>query len=195
MMKPALLLGLIFSASLVVLPASPADAAPETYNMDPDHSSVVFRARHHGISYLYGMFLEKSGSFTYDPQNPSNSSVEWTVQTDSVFTNHRRRDSDLRGPDFLNAKQYPTIRFESTRVEPIDDSQLRVTGDLRFHGTTREISTVVELSGSGRDNQGNFRRGFFSQFTVRRSHFGMDYLPNVVGDTIQITVALDGVRQ
>lgn len=195
MRKFALLFVLLFATSTVVLTTAPVQAAVERYEMDPVHSSVLFRAKHYDVGYTYGMFLEKSGSFAYDPENPSNSSVEWTVQTDSVFTNHRKRDSDLRGPDFLNAKQYPTIHFESTRVEPLDGSRLRVVGDLRFHGTTREISTVVELTGSGQDNQGNFRRGFLSRFTIQRSNFGMDYLPGVASDTIQLTLSLEGVRQ
>jgi polyisoprenoid-binding protein YceI len=173
-----------------VVPSLAAD-----YKLDSAHSSIIFKAKHLDIGYIYGMFLEYSGSVTYNPEKPKNTTFDVTVQTDSVFTNHRKRDNHLKSPDFFNAKQYPEITFESSSVEAVNDSTLRISADLTIRGVTESVTTDVKLTGSGKGPQGNFRRGFKSTFTINRLDYNVDFMPDSLSKEIPVTITGELIRQ
>lgn len=179
----------LFGATLV----APLQAAE--YQLDPQHSSVVFKAKHMDIGYIYGMFLDQSGTIQYDPEKPKATEIELTIDAKSIFTNVKKRDNHLRSADFFNVKQYPEITFNSTSVEPENNSTLRVTGDLTMHGVTRELTTTVSLTGSGKGPQGKFRRGFMTELTVNRMNFGVDYMPDALSKEIKVIVTGEVIRQ
>ncbi|MFP4597730.1 MAG: YceI family protein [Persicimonas sp.] len=169
-------------------------AQEKSYQVDPVHSNVVFRVKHSDLAYVYGQFLKFDGSVDYNADKPSATSIEWTVDADSVFTNHRKRDGHLKSPDFFNAKQHPKISFKSTKVTKKGD-KLRVKGKLTLNGKTRTVSTDVELTGSGKDQEGNPRLGFLSEFSIDRSDFGMDFMVGPVSDQVDLTVSTEVVSK
>jgi polyisoprenoid-binding protein YceI len=60
-----------------------------------------------------------------------------------VDTRVEMRDNDLRSPNYLDVKKYPTITFQSKKVEASGGGKLKVTGDLTIHGVTKEV--VLDL--------------------------------------------------
>lgn len=186
---------ILFAAAvaLALAGATPAHADLEKHKIDPNHSSVLFKAKHLDVGYVYGRFLEFDGRLEYDSDNVANSSVTWTVDTDSVYTNQRKRDRHLKSPDFLNAKQFPKIKFVSTKVVKKSDDVLTVTGKLSLHGQTRTLTTDVKLTGSGEGPQGNFHRGFTTTFTIDRTAWGIDHMPGAVNDDIELIVAAETI--
>ena len=48
-------------------------------------------------------------------------SFAMAIKTDSVDTANKQRDAHLQSPDFFNAKQFPTISFQSTAVKAVKD--------------------------------------------------------------------------
>ena len=44
--------------------------AGETYVIDPDHSSITFRIKYLGITFVYGSFPNAGGTYTLDDENP-----------------------------------------------------------------------------------------------------------------------------
>jgi len=69
-----------------------------------------------------------------------------------------------------------------------------VTGDFTLKGVTREITVEAVHIGSGRDPFTQYRAGFETVFTIRRSEFGMDAMLGGIGDEVRITVAIEGKR-
>ncbi len=49
--------------------------AAETYVIDPDHSSITFRIKHLGITFVYGIFPNASGVYTFDDTDLENASI------------------------------------------------------------------------------------------------------------------------
>lgn len=189
-----LLMIALFTMSTLLFSTS-VFAQQTSYQVDPVHSSVVFRVKHSGIGYVYGQFLKFDGTVKYDQGNPSKTSIEWTIDSNSVFTNHRKRDTHLKSPDFFNAKQHPEISFKSTEVAKEGD-KLRVTGKLTLNGKTRTITADVELVGSGKGQQGNQRQGFLTEFSVDRSDYGMDFMVGGgVSDQVDLTVSTQVVAK
>jgi hypothetical protein len=56
----------------------------DTYKVDPVHSSLVFSAKHFGVTDFYGQFKEINGTVTFDAADPSKSSVEISVPVEGI---------------------------------------------------------------------------------------------------------------
>ena len=116
---------LIFSAVIVsslLVPPSTCDAAD--YDLDNSHTSLIFGVSHFGYSFTYGRFNTVAGGFSFDKENPTASKFKFEIDSSSVDTNDAKRDEHLRGPDFFDAKQFPTITFESTSVRAVSYTHL-----------------------------------------------------------------------
>src|SRR5438876_493723 len=99
-----------FSAAAVVATICGATSAfADTYKVDPAHSTVIFKAKHMNTSNVYGRFDDVSGTINLDEKDPTKSTIEITIKADTVNTNQEKRNEHLKSPDFLNAKQFPTI--------------------------------------------------------------------------------------
>jgi polyisoprenoid-binding protein YceI len=173
------------------------DAQVEHYLIDTRgaHAFVQFRIPHLGYSWLYGRFNDFEGEFTFDPQNPSNSTVEVTIQTRSVDSNHERRDNHLRNEDFLNVEAFPEAHFRSTAFQPLGGDQYTLTGDLTLMGQTRQIEIDVEHFGAGEDPWGGYRRGFSGRTALTLADFGIDYDLGPDSRVVEMILDIEGIRQ
>ena len=170
---------------------APMVAQAETYKLDQAHTSVVFRAKHLGMSYTVGRFNEFEGELTLDG---SNSSLETTINAASVDTGNDDRDDHLRGPDFFNVKAHPSIRFVSKSAQMKGDT-LMLKGELTLHGVSKPLTLELKKLGEGQGPRGKYRVGFEFDTTIKRSEFGMDKLLDAVGDEVHIYVSFEAIRQ
>lgn len=184
----------VVTIGLIGLLTLPANAA-ETYKLDPDHTSIVFRVMHLGVGNVYGSFAGATGSLKYDENTPSNNSIEIQVSAANLYTAVEKRDNHLRSPDFFHTEKFPTITFKSTSARKIDNTSFEISGDLSLLDKTLPIRTRVVQTGQGKDPWGNFRRGFETTFTIKRSDFGMGFMLNAASDEVQVTVSLEGIRK
>ncbi len=146
-----------------------------TYQIDAAHSHVQFSVRHLMVANVRGSFSGVTGTVSYDPDKPAETTVNATVDVNTINTNDEKRDGHLKSPDFLDSAQYPTMIFKSRLVEAGKD-QHKVTGDLTLHGVTREVALVVEeVSGESKDPWGNIKMGATVKGKIKRSDFGLTW--------------------
>src|SRR3979490_2759260 len=107
-----------------------------SWQIDPYHLQVEFAAKHLGMMTVRGHFTEATASGTLDPENPTNSSVEITIDSASVRTTTPARHNDLPSSNFLDTEHYPTITFKSTSIQPDGKDRFSMTGDLTVKGVT-----------------------------------------------------------
>lgn len=191
-MKKAVLVAALLMGSPAVL------ASAESYVVDTEgmHASVNFKVSHLGYSWLTGRFDDFKSEFVFDEDNPSNSSVEVSINTNSINTNHGERDRHLRGKDFLNTKKFPKATFKSTSVTADDDKgEYRVQGELTLHGVTQPVEFDIEQVGAGNDPWGGYRRGFEGELAIKPADFGMNYDVGPLANTVYLEFHLEGVRQ
>jgi polyisoprenoid-binding protein YceI len=179
--------------ALSLLPISALQAA-DTFEIDPVHSSVLFKVRHLNVADFYGRFNEIKGTVSFDKDSPEKSSVTAEVPIESVDTHNDKRNQHLKSPDFFNAKQFPNISFKSTKVEKAGDD-FKVTGDFTLHGVTKSITVEFEKVGEGKGMQGEIRAGGKTEFKIKRSDYGMNFMLNGIGDEVEITISLEGVKK
>lgn len=171
-----------------------ADARGLEYKVDPDHSSVIFKVKNKGISYVFGRFNKISGTIKADKlRKPSTFEIDAEVVTKSIDTGNIKRNNILKGKQYLNAKNNATISFKTKSSTDIDDdNKFEITGDLNFFGTSREITVKCEFIGMVKIDSRTRRAGILATFTIKRSDFGMDYNLEEIDDEVTITVNLEG---
>jgi polyisoprenoid-binding protein YceI len=153
--------------------ASPAGISGD-YVLDPAHTRVGFSARHAMVTKVRGAFHDVEGIAHVDADNPAESSVRVTIQSDSLTTGNAQRDGHLRSADFFDIKNYPEIRFVSTDVTR-DGTDWTITGDLAINEVTKPITVVFEETGAATDPFGNERVGFEGSVTINRGDWGLKW--------------------
>jgi polyisoprenoid-binding protein YceI len=172
-----------------------------SWTIDTAHSEVNFAARHMMISNVRGGFEKFSGTVDFDEVNPANTTVSVQIEAASLSTRDAQRDGHLRSADFFDVEKYPTISFESKRVEVLDERHARLTGDLTIRDVTREVTLEVEYSGMSKSPWGSTNAGFTASTKISRKNWGLNW--NValetggwlVGDEIKIDLELEIVKQ
>lgn len=140
---------LSLAAAVAVLAAGLAAARPAAarpYRVDPLHSSVRFSVPYElmVLGEVQGWFRDFEGRVAYDPDDLAGSSVRVVIQAGSLDTGFAPRDRHLRGADFFDSERYPTITFESARIESGPEDH-RLVGTLRLRGVEREVTVPFRL--------------------------------------------------
>lgn len=145
------------------------------YIIDSAHTQIGFVARHAMITRVRGQFDEFEGSVHLDGDDPSRSSAQVTILATSIRSHNETRDEHLRGSEFLDVANHPTITFASSAVELVDGSTFAVTGDLTIRGVTRPVTVEFALTGAETDPWGTFRVGFEGSATITRKDWGVSW--------------------
>lgn len=198
-----------------------AEGGSESYAVDPAHTSATFKIEHMGISWVFGRFDDVSGKCMIDKADPTKSIFEITIKATSVDTNNAKRDEHLRSEDFFNVKKFPEMVFKSTSVkkaaatthpapaggtttspaaDPMPqsadaDARYEVTGDFTMHGVTKPVTFIICGGKEAELPKGTHRIGFFAEFSLNRTDYGMDKLPGAVGSEVKIAVSFEAVKQ
>ena len=143
------------------------------WNLDPTHAAVDFSVRHMAISTVKGAFK----SFTATGEtNAAGLPISLSMQIDatSINTNSAQRDGHLNSPDFFNTAEFPTISFESKKVEGAADD-LTITGELTIRGITKPVTLKGEMSETITDPWGNKRTSLAVKGKISRAEWGLTW--------------------
>ncbi|KOG42497.1 YceI family protein [Streptomyces resistomycificus] len=143
--------------------------------IDPAHSRIGFSVRHAMVTTVRGAFQEYQSRLYFDGREPARSQAEIVVSTASVDTGVEQRDAHLVGRDFLDARTYPRMRFNSTAVQLSGTDVYRMAGDLTIKDTTRPVVLELTYIGHVTDPFGYERVGFDGTTTINRSEWGLTY--------------------
>jgi polyisoprenoid-binding protein YceI len=163
----------------IVLQAAGHDRLPSpgTWTIDPAHSIVRATARHLGMSRVEGRFTELA----------------------SIDTGSRDRDTHLRSPDFLDVKQFPTLRYRSSGLTRLSDDHWQLDGGLTIRDITRPVALDVHYGGSGPDPWGGTRMAAKATTQLHRSDYDINWnmgLPGgltLIGPTLRIELDIQAV--
>lgn len=184
-------------ATSVALFSTFSVAAPVNYVIDTKgmHASVNFKVNHLGYSWLTGRFEKFGGNFVYDADQPANSKINITIETNSVNTNHAERDKHIRNEDFLDVDKYKTAKFVSTSITENTDKTLTVKGDLTLHGVTKPIAIQATKMGEGKDPWGGYRAGFAGTTSIKMADYGITYNLGPASTHVYFDLHIEGIRQ
>ncbi|MEW2808572.1 YceI family protein [Streptomyces massasporeus] len=165
------------------------------YVLDTARTRIGFTARAALVSKVRGRFDAFEGSARLDGGSPSQSAVRLTIRAASVQTRNTKRDDHLRSGDFLDAESHTALTFASTRVEQTGGTRFTVTGDLTVRGVTRQVTVDFELTGSGRDPQGNQSAACTGRTVIDRHDWGVSGARGMVGRKVTLEFDVTAVRR
>ena len=181
----------IFSALLLARAVTQAAAASETYEINPQNSSVLFKVRLLWTTNIEGRFYGGvSGRVSLDSDAPQKSIVKLEIKTATLNTGLSSLNNEIKGAAFLDVEKYPLITFKSTSAERVNDQQYNLTGDLTFHGVTKQLTLRSHLIGQSKDSKGQLRTGSDNYLVIKRSEFGIKGDAPAVGDDIFLTIRI-----
>jgi polyisoprenoid-binding protein YceI len=192
---------LTLAATLVAILAVSSPAAVTTWQIDPAHTAAGFSVKHMMISTVRGQFKGVTGTVNWDDQDISKSSVDVTIDANTVDTGEPKRDADLKSANFFDVAHYPTITFKSVKIEKISAAKMKVTGDLTIRGITKPAVLDVEgPSGAIKDPYGNTRVALNATTTINRMDYGVKWNAKldagvVVGDDVNINIDLEMIKK
>jgi polyisoprenoid-binding protein YceI len=192
-LKKSLLTLAVSSIGIMSLPALADNYVIDTKGA---HASINFSIKHLGYSVLTGRFDTFSGDFSYDPAKPEASTVNVTIDTGSINSNHAERDKHLRSPDFLNVEKFPKATFVSKKIVlDGDKDEFDIVGDLTLNGVTKSITIEVEKVGEGKDPWGGYRAGFSGETTITLKDFNVKMDLGPASQTVQLELEVEGVKK
>jgi polyisoprenoid-binding protein YceI len=143
------------------------------FQIESAHSAVGFSIGFVGLP-VRGTFDEVKGTIVYAAHRPEASAVTIAIPTASLHTGSEHRDGHLKSSDFFDAKQFPVILFQSTRITR-ERGKLVMHGNLRMHGVTRQISFPFTESPSSplSEPHGSTLIQFSGALRLARKDFGI----------------------
>ncbi|WP_019833683.1 YceI family protein [Sphingomonas sp. PR090111-T3T-6A] len=190
----------VASASIAAAPAGPANPDPRaltagSYTVEPNHTRVQFTVAHMGFTDWYGDFTHVAGTLQIDPAHVEASKLDISIPVASVSTTNATLDGELKSDQWLDAGQFPTIRFVSTKVVRTGPSSATITGDFTLHGVTKPVTLVASFNGAGVNPLDKaYTAGFNATTTIRRSDYGVKTYVPLIGDETVIRISAAFVR-
>lgn len=162
-------------------------AHAQNWKLDANHSSIMFNAKHYGISFVNGRFMEFEATVQGGtPQDFTGAKVSFTAQVGSISTGAEGRDKDLKSGNFFDMENNPTIKFVSKSFTKSGDHMYKVVGDLTMRGVTKEVELSVNHIGSTKGRDDLNKVGFQIAGSVDRNDFGISGASGSVAPIIEI---------
>ncbi|MET8688747.1 YceI family protein [Streptomyces sp. NPDC004732] len=164
-------------------PALPLAAG--VWEIEPFHSAVNFSIRHLGISKVRGRFTDVQAELVVG-ERAEDSSVTATIALASIDTGNKDRDGHVLSSELLDVEKRPTMAFRSARIAGADE-EWSMEGALTIGEVTRPVTLAVEFGGveifPGQERR---HAGFEATGEIRRSEFGLDFAPGLLGEVVKI---------
>lgn len=173
-----------------------------TWVLDSLHSSAEFELSHMSVSTYRGRFRVMTASLVLDEANPAQSKVSAEVEVRSIDVEPGPLLDRLLAEEFFDAAKHPTLRFESTRVEPTAPNRFRATGRLSIRGVEREVTFDFETLGTATHPfVQKPMKAFRGKATIDRGEFGMKWNAPLdtgaayLGEQVSLTLNTEFLRQ
>lgn len=159
-----------------------------TYNVEPDHTQVIFTVSHLGFTNYTGQFVQPTGSLVIDKAKPGNDKVDVVFDVAKITSTSDHLNEYIQKPEFFDAAKYPQGRFTSTSVVRNGD-KAKITGNLTLKGVTKSVVLDARFVGTGVDPMTKATIvGFAASTSIKRSDFGISFGVPMISDKVDLTI-------
>lgn len=169
-----------FAAVIALLVVGVAFAQKQTVTK----SSVTYQIKNMGIN-TSGKFKSMSADIVFDKANLAESSIEASVDVNSIDSDSEGRDNHLKAEDFFNAAAYPKITMKSVAFKAKGGNKYTGTFNITIKGKTKAIE--VPFTYTDGPNMGLFKGGF----KINRKDFGVGGNSMVLADEATIDLMVE----
>ncbi len=169
-----------FSLSLIAIFAVPG--LGQSLKVDKEKSKIDFVGKKPDGKHAGG-FKDFTSEAKVNMESPDKSSLTIEIKTDSLWSDDEKLTGHLKNPDFFDVKKYPTIKFESTKIE-VSDDKATIIGKLTMLDKTVEVKipTTTELNDKSLTLKADFK--------IDRTKWGMNYGKGKIEDDVELKIML-----
>jgi polyisoprenoid-binding protein YceI len=188
----------VLLSAVVAFGASVATAAevgdPQTYRVEPNRTSVGFTLTNFGVAKEHWRFDRAWGKIVLDPAGEGGT-VDFILDSASINSGWKTRDKFLRGEEMFDAENFPSCRFRSRHLEYGASVLVGVDGDLTMRGVTLPMHLDVRrMRCDARPVDGAVGCRAEVVGRISRAAYGMSFGYPVIGDDVEIDLAVTAVR-
>jgi polyisoprenoid-binding protein YceI len=168
---------------------------PRDYQLDPQHSRVLFAVEHLGFAKAMGTLSAPRGWLSFDPEDWSSARGEIEIDLGTLDLGDADFNRRLARRDGFDSERHPRARWVVERVEPLDAIRFIAHGQLHWRGGTFPLALNVQFNRLGRHPL-TLRRtaGFSATATVSRAALGLTAWKSMVGDAVELRVEVEARR-
>ena len=190
----------LFAVTLLALPFSASaelSSVPSgVYTLDSSHGYITFTYSHLGFSNPRIGFNNFDTKLKLDSDVPDNSTIEVKIDASSIDSRVAEFNKHLNSSDFFNTAEYPTITFESTKVEATGNSTFDVTGNLTILGTTKSVTLAATINKAANHPMLDVPTvGVSASTKIKRSEWGLGAYVPAVSDEVELSIEVELLAQ
>lgn len=174
------------------------------WKIDTAHATATFKVKHLGISWVPGHLTGISGDISFDPENPEASKFTAELDLTTLTTGLEMRDGHLKGADFFDTEKYPKMKFESSSMKKISETDYLLEGNLTIKDVSKQVEIKAEFLGEAdkqnMDGTMSHVAAFALKTQIDRRDWGLNWnidLPGgavLVGNEVYIEVDFEAIR-
>lgn len=173
-----------------------ASIRPGNYQLDINHTAILFKIDHLGFTKFVGRFEKAEAALNYNQEKPELSTLEARVDMNSVNVNNDKFEKTLRNRFWFNTAEFPQARFITLNAKKVSAKQLDFDGELTFLGITQPLTLRVTINGAGNNiANGKYTLGFSATSTIKRSEHGLNRFTPAIGDEVELEVHAEFLRR
>ncbi len=174
--------------AFILLPCASYAQAP-VFAVIPAESSVRFSVK--SSVALVGRFDKWNATLTFSSADVTTGVLHIRIDAATVDTGSGMKNNKLKGKDFFDVEQYPTITFKTTKVVQTSPTTFDVDGNFTIRGVSKieTLKLTIPRRQTGED-------AIQGVLVFNRKHYGMNKgIPLVkIEDQVNVTIDLK-VRQ
>ncbi|HEX8799838.1 MAG TPA: YceI family protein [Terriglobales bacterium] len=155
------------------------------FRIATEDSSIKFSVK--ASVAINGSFDKWDAALTFTSTDVTTGVLNIKVQADSINTGSGMKDDELKGKDFFDVKEDPSITFLSKKIVQTGPNTFDVQGDFTIRGVSKPETLTLTVSGEG-TGSGEIH----GTMAFDRKDYGMTKnIPFVkIADTVEVTVDL-----
>jgi polyisoprenoid-binding protein YceI len=167
-----------FKVLAVLVLSAGVSGAADKYTLTGENTKIEFTGTKKEGKHVGG-FKTLTGTLTVG--DISETKVEVTIDTDSLFSDDPKLTGHLKGADFFDVKNHPKATFVSTKVEKTD-AGITVHGKLTINGKSKEIHFPAKVT----NKDGTVTLD--SEFAIDRTDYGITYGAGKIDNNVALKV-------
>lgn len=114
----------------------------------PAQSEIVFVSKQMGVP-VEGRFQKFSAKIAFNPSNPDQANIAFTVDMASATLGVKETDAELPKANWFDTAKFAQATFQSTSVKALGAGKFEVAGKLSIKGATQNVLVPVTLTQAG----------------------------------------------
>jgi len=144
-------------------------------------STVTFHIKNLGIT-IDGTLAGFKGSIIFDPANLATSTIEASVETNTIDTDNGTRNDHLKSDSYFDVAKYPTINIKSVSFKHKSGNNYSGTFNLTIKNVTKivEVPFTYTETGNTIAYKGNFQ--------IERTDYGVGASSLVMSNDVKVDI-------